>query len=50
MQSRMINLNSNKKIISDEDRKVLNTDPSKLLAEFFNGSVIKIDEEYIHES
>ena len=38
------------KIISSEDQKVLITDPSKLLAEFFNGVVIKIDEEYTHES
>tara|TARA_B100000524_G_C23409026_1_gene283533 strand:+ start:236 stop:376 length:141 start_codon:yes stop_codon:yes gene_type:complete len=46
----MKNLNSIKKKISKEDRKVSLTHPSKLLAEFFNGVVIKVDEEYIHES
>ena len=46
----MINLNLNINIISNEDQEVSVTDPSKLLAEFFNGVVIKLDEEYIHES
>tara|TARA_S200000501_G_C20665722_1_gene673928 strand:- start:409 stop:549 length:141 start_codon:yes stop_codon:yes gene_type:complete len=46
----MIKLNSIKTIISKEDRKSSITDPSKLLAEFFNGVVIKLDEEYIYES
>ena len=46
----MIKLNTNKKIICNKDEKVLITDPSKLLAEFFNGVVIKIDEEYNNES
>ena len=50
----MTKLNSIQKINSKEYRKenrqVSVTDPSKLLAEFFNGVVIKLDEEYIHES
>ena len=46
----MKNLNSIKKKISKEDRKVSLNHPSKLLAEFFNGVVIQVDEEYIHES
>ena len=46
----MTKLNSIKKIISKEDRTVSVKDPSKLLAEFFNGVVIKLDEEYIYES
>ena len=40
----MTNLNSIKKKLSNEDRKVSVQDPSKkLLAEFFNGVVIKLD-------
>ena len=35
----------NKKL-SKEDRKISVQDPSKLLAEFFNVVVIKIDEAY----
>ena len=30
--------------------KISVQDPSKLLAEFFNGVVIKIDEAYAHDS
>ena len=41
----MTNLNPTKKKLVKEDRKVSIKDPSKLLAEFFNGIVIKIDEE-----
>ena len=46
----MTNLNSNKIENPKKDLKVLASDPSKLLAEFFNGVVIQIDEECIHES
>ena len=46
----MKNLNLIKKRISKEDRKVSVNDQSKLLAEFFNGVVIKFDGEYSHES
>ena len=46
----MTNLNPIKKKLSRVDRKVSVQDPSKLLAEFFNGVVIQVDEEYIHES
>ena len=45
----MTNLNSVKKKLAKEDRKVPVQDPSKLLAEFFNGVVIKLDEEYIYD-
>ena len=34
------------KKLSKEDRKISVQDPSKLLAEFFNVVVIKIDEAY----
>ena len=40
----MTNLNQIKKRQSKENRKVTIKDPSKLLAEFFNGVVIEIDE------
>ena len=46
----MTNLNPIKKKLSKENRKVSVQDPSKLLAEFFNGVVIKLDEEYVYES
>ena len=42
-----LNLNPIKKKLTKEDRKVSVQDPSKLLAEFFNGIVVKLDEEYI---
>ena len=40
----MKNSNSIKKELSKEDRKVSIQDSSRLLAEFFNGVVIKLDE------
>ena len=45
----MNNLNPIKKKLSKVDRKVSVHDPSKLLAEFFNGVVIQLDEEYKYE-
>ena len=41
----MTNLNPIKKKLSKIDRKISIKDPSKLLAEFFNGFVIELDEE-----
>ena len=46
----MKNLNPIKKKLSKEDRKISVQDPSRLLAEFFNGVVIKLDEAYIYDS
>ena len=46
----MKNLNSIKKKISKEDRKVSVNNSSKLLAEFFKGVVIQINEECSYES
>ena len=46
----MTNLNLIKKKLSKGDSKISAQDPSKLLAEFFNGVVIQIDEEYSYES
>ena len=46
----MKKLNPIKKTISKEHRKVSVQDSSKLLAEFFNGVVIKLDEEYLYDA
>ena len=46
----MKNLNPIKKKLSEEDRKISDKDPSKLLAEFFNGLVIESDKEYSYDS
>ena len=46
----MTKLNPIKKKLSKVDRKVFIQAPSKLLAEFFNGVVIDLDEEYKYDS
>ena len=46
----MTKLNPIKKKLAKENRKVSVQDPSKLLAEFFNGIVIELDEEYSHDA
>ena len=46
----MKSLNLIKKKLSKEDRKISVQDPSKLLAELFNGGVITLDEVYVHDS
>ena len=46
----MKNLNLIKKKLSKEDRKISVQDPSKLLAEFFNGVAIKLNEAYVYDS
>ena len=46
----MTNFNPIKKKLSKVDKKVSVKEPSKLLAEFFNGVVIELDEEYKHDS
>ena len=46
----MRNLNLIIEKISKKDLKVSVNDPSKLLAEFFNGLVVQIDEKYSYES
>ena len=45
----MKNLNPIKKKLSKEDRKISVQDPSRLLAEFFNGVVTKLDKEYAYD-
>ena len=44
----MTNLNPYKET-TKKNRKVSVQDPSKLLADFFSGVVIRTDEEYIYE-
>ncbi len=46
----MKNLNLIKKKLSKEDKKISAQDPSKLLAQFINGVVIKLDEAYVYDS
>ena len=46
----MKNLNPVKNKLSEEDGKISVKDPSELLAEFFNGVVIELDEEYTYDS
>ena len=46
----MTNLNPIKKKLSKVDRKVSVPESSKLLAEFFNGVVIELDEECKYDS
>ncbi len=46
----MTNLNPIKKKLSKVDKKISIQDPSKLLAEFFNGVVIELDEEYEYDT
>ena len=46
----MKKVNLIKKKLSKEDRNISVQDPSKLLAEFFNGVVIKNDEAYVYDS
>ena len=46
----MTNLNPIKKKLLKEDINISIQDPSKLLADFFNGVVIELDEEYKYDS
>ena len=45
----MKNINPIEKNFSKEKRIIYLTDPAKLLADFFNGVVIEVEEEYVHE-
>ena len=46
----MNNLNPIHKKSTKEERKVLLQEQTKILAEFFNGIVIEIEEEYKYDS
>ena len=37
------------KKISKENRRISLNEPSRILADFFNGIVIEIEEEYVYE-
>ena len=45
----MKNINPIEKKISKEKRIISLIEPSRLLADFFNGEIIEFEEEYIHE-
>ena len=45
----MKNINPIEKNFPKETRIISLTDPSKLLADFFNGVVIEVEEEYAYE-
>ena len=45
----MKNINPIEKKISKEKRIISLNDPSQLLADFFNGVVIEVEEEYSYE-
>ena len=46
----MKNLNLIKKKLSEEDGEISVQNPSKLLAESFNGVSIKLNEAYVYDS
>ena len=46
----MRNINPIEKKVSKEKRIISLTEPTKLLADFFNGVVIEFKEEYVNES
>tara|TARA_Y100000589_G_scaffold48414_1_gene40455 strand:- start:10 stop:150 length:141 start_codon:yes stop_codon:yes gene_type:complete len=45
----MKNINPIEKKISKEKRILSLNEPTKLLADFFNGAVIEVEEEYVYE-
>jgi len=45
----MENINPIEKKISREKRKISLIEPTKLLADFFNGLVVEVEEEYVNE-
>tara|TARA_Y100001978_G_C23457547_1_gene320728 strand:- start:206 stop:346 length:141 start_codon:yes stop_codon:yes gene_type:complete len=46
----MKNINPIEKRISKENRKIPLKDSSRLLADFFNGIILEVEEEYIYET
>ena len=46
----MKKINSIAKNFSKEKRIISLIEPSRLLADFFNGVVVEVEEEYVHES
>ncbi len=45
----MKNINPIEKKISKEKRIISLIEPSRLLADFFNGVIIEVEEGYVHE-
>ena len=45
----MKRINPIEKIFSKNKRIISIIEPTKLLADFFNGVVIEVEEEYVHE-
>ena len=45
----MKNINPIEKKISKEKRIISLIEPSRLLADFFNGVIIEVEEKYVHE-
>ena len=45
----MKNINPIEKKIAKEQRIISLAEPTKLLADFFNGVIIEVEEEYVHE-
>ena len=45
----MSKINLIEKKITNKKRLISLIEPSKLLADFFNGVVIEVEEEYVHE-
>ena len=46
----MENINTKEKTLIKEKRAISLIETSRLLADFFNGVVIKVEEEYVNES
>ena len=46
----MEKINTTEKTLIKEKRPISLIETSRLLADFFNGVVIKVEEEYVHES
>ena len=46
----MLNINPIEKGFFKEKRGISSVETSRLLADFFNGVVVEVEEEYVHES
>ncbi len=46
----MQNINPIEKIFFKEKREISSMKATRLLADFFNGLVVEVEEEYVHES
>ena len=46
----MKNINTIEKTLIKEKRGISLIETSRLLADFFNGVVVEVEEEYVHES